>query len=90
MEPPVGFEPTTRCLQNSYSTPELQRRSELLRSEFARNFLEQLQHKGFAANIIRPVDAFKTSKPVLGKECLKKLCPILNNVVENGAAQAGE
>ncbi len=27
MEPAVGFEPTTYCLQNSCSTPELHRQS---------------------------------------------------------------
>ena len=75
-------------------TPELQRHVQLcvlgISRQFSRNFLEQSQYKNLAPDIIRPVNMLESGNLMFVKKCLEKFFPILNNVIEHVAAQAGE
>lgn len=75
-------------------TPELQRHVQSyvfgISRQFSRSFLEQSQHKNLSPDIIRPVNTFESGKPVFVKKCLEKFFPVMNNMIEHVAAQAGE
>ena len=75
-------------------TPELQRHVQSyvfgISRQFSRSFLKQSQHKNLSPDIIRPVNTFESGKPVFGKKCLEKFFPVMNNMIEHVAAQAGE
>ena len=75
-------------------TPELQRHIQLYVLGFSckatGHFFKQPQHKYFFLYCIRPVNSFESRKSMLIKEFLKNFVPVLNNVIEYVAAQAGE